>query len=237
MNKLFKSFLFTSFVFSALFVGSSISANAQKGPLGEILDRMDAHNRSLNSLESKIKMVKVDAALGEANAEIQEGTVNYIPAKKKEGTKMYARVDWVKPNETMLLVGDEYKIYRPELKQGYQGTRSQAAKNNSTVAGPLSFLSMSRDELKKNYKVIFLGEETVSNGKKTAHLQLTPLTANSYKLADLWVDGDGMPVQAKVTAKNNDTTTILLSGADKNKAPNYEKFKLKFPEGTKIIKN
>ncbi|HMT09173.1 MAG TPA: outer-membrane lipoprotein carrier protein LolA [Pyrinomonadaceae bacterium] len=234
MNKVIRSFLFTSFVFSALLAASAISTNAQ-GPLGEILNRMDAHNKSLNFLKSSVTMVKVDAALGEANAETVQGNVHYIPKKGK--TKMYARVDWVKPEENMIVVGDDYKIYRPTLKQGYQGKTSKAAKGNDRLAGPLGFLSMSREELKQNYKVVYIGEATVGGGAKTIHLQMTPITANSYKLADLWVDGNGMPVQAKVTSNNGDTTTILLSNFTKNGIIDYGVFSFSFPAGTKVIKS
>lgn len=234
MNKVIKSFLFTSFVFSALFVVSAMSANAQ-GPRGEILNRMDAHNKSLNFLKSNVTMVKVDAALGEANAETVNGSVHYIPKKGK--TKMYARVDWVKPEENMIVVGDDYKIYRPTLKQGYTGKTSKAAKGNDRLAGPLGFLSMSKDELKNNYNVVIIGEATVGGGVKTMHLQMTPKTANSYKLVDLWVDGNGMPVQAKVTSNNGDTTTILLSKIEKNGTVDYGVFSFNFPAGTKVIKS
>ncbi len=234
MNKVIKSFLFTSIVFSALFVVSAVSANAQ-GPLGKILNRMDDHNRDLNFLKSNVTMVKVDAALGEANAETVKGSVHYIPKKGK--TKMYARVDWVKPEENMIVVGDEYKIYRPTLKQGYQGKTTKAAKGNDRLAGPLGFLSMSREELKRNYDVKYGGPATVSGGVETIHLLMTPKGANSYKLAELWVDGDGMPVQAKVTSNNGDTTTILLSNFTKNGNVDYGVFSLTFPAGTKVIKS
>jgi outer membrane lipoprotein-sorting protein len=96
---------------------------------------------------------------------------------------------------------------------------------------------MSTDELKKNYNIVVIGEATVGGGVKTMHLQMTPITANSYKLADLWVDGNGMPVQAKVTSNNGDTTTILLSNISKNGNVDYGVFSFTFPPGTKVIKS
>ena len=55
-------------------------------------------------------------------------------------------------------------------------------------------------------------------------------------MADLWVDGNGMPVQAKITEKNNDTTLVLLSNMQKNVTIKASEFKINLPKGTKIIR-
>ncbi len=221
---------------SLLFIGilSAVPANAQ-GPLGEILRRMDEHNKNLSSLKSNITMVKSDAALGDAGTDTTQGTVNYIP---KAGKRLrYIRVDWVKPAENMIIVGDEYLIVRPTLSQAYKGNTNTATKQNSKVAGPLAFLSMSKEQLKANYSIIFVAEEQIAGGVRTWHLQLTPKAADKYKQADLWVDGDGMPRQARVTAANNDTTTILLTNISKNVKIDASIFSLKVPDGVKVIKS
>ncbi|MEJ7698501.1 MAG: hypothetical protein WKF71_02480 [Pyrinomonadaceae bacterium] len=55
-------------------------------------------------------------------------------------------------------------------------------------------------------------------------------------MAELWVDGNGMPIQAKVVESNNDTTTVLLSGFEKNAKINLQQFEVKLPKDTKIVK-
>ena len=64
----------------------------------------------------------------------------------------------------------------------------------------------------------------------TFHLELTPIRATSYKTADLWVDGDGMPRQAKITEQNNDWTTVLLTNIQKNVTLKGGMFKLNYDE-------
>lgn len=234
MYKVIKSFLFTSIVFLALFVVSVDSVNAQ-GPLGEILNRMDKHNKSLNYLKTGVTMVKSDAALGAAGDDVSVGEAQYIP--ERVAGKMYVRLDWSKPAvEHMVLVGDNYKIYRPGAGTAYIGSRKKATKDNSDVAGPLSFLSMSKDELKRNYKVQIIGEEKIKDGTGTIHLLLTPLTANKYKSVDLWIDADGMPRQSKITSQNGDSTSVFLSGAVKNPKPNYKAFELDIPKNITPVK-
>jgi outer membrane lipoprotein-sorting protein len=49
------------------------------------------------------------------------------------------------------------------------------------------------------------------------------------------VDANGMPVQAKVVEKNNDTTTILLSDVKRNATVKASVFKIEPPKDVKII--
>jgi outer membrane lipoprotein-sorting protein len=98
-------------------------------------------------------------------------------------------------------------------------------------------MSMSKAQLKQNYSMKYLGEATLTNGTKTWHLELTPNARTSYKSAEVWVDGNGMPVKSKVTEHNNDSTTVLLSNLQKNVKIDTSAFKVDLPKGTKIIKS
>jgi len=204
----------------ALLFGVFSAASAQ-GPLGKILNRMDEHYKGMTSLKSDITWVKLDAALDDSTTQI--GSINLLPKTPKR--VMYARVDWEKPVENMVVIGDTYLIYRPAVKAAYKGNASQA-RENSKAAGPLSFIGMSKEQLKANFEIIALGDEKISGGVGTFHLQLTPKTATSYKIADVWVDGDGMIRQAKVTYKNNDTSTFLLTNIQKNTKIDAKVFKI-----------
>jgi outer membrane lipoprotein-sorting protein len=163
-----------------------------------------------------------------------QGNVNYVPGKSERD--MYIRINWTKPvQEELSVVKGEYTIYTPRLKRAIVG-KVDKAKNSAAGAGnALSFMSMSKDQLKANYTVKYLGEETVSGGVKTWHLELTPKTANKYKSAEIWVDGNGMPIQAKVVENNNDATTVLLSNLQKNATINASIFKPNLPKGTTKI--
>ena len=197
----------------------------------EILKRMDNNNKSLTSLKSNIKMAKFNAQLGEND--LTEGELNYLPGKSEKD--IYVRIDWSKPLvEHLAIANGQYVLYRPRTKQAIVG-KVDSAKGNSKSGGALAFMTMSRAQLKENYDVKFAGEETVNSGVNTFHLVLTPKKPNSYKSADLWVDVNGMPVQAKIIEKNNDSTTVLLSNIQRNATVKASVFKISPPKGTAIV--
>jgi len=212
------------------FMAAATDARAQN-LLGEILNRMDAHNKSLQSLRARIKMVKTNVQIGEDD--LYEGSVQYLPAPSKE--KIRVRVDWEKPAVEQLAVGNgQYILYRPRLNQAIVG-RIDNAKGNAGAGGALAFLSMNRAQLKANYDVVYLGEETVGGSTRTWHLRLTPKIPGAYNSADLWVDVNGMPLQAKIVEKNNDSTTVYLYDIQKNVPVDSSVFAIKPPKGTKIV--
>lgn len=226
-----RKFFVSVFVLSALFAVASVHNASAQGELARILKRMDDNNKALKSLKSSIKMSKHNAQLDEYD--LYEGTVQYLPAPVKE--KIRVRIDWDKPVVEHLAVGGgQYILFRPRLKQAIVG-KVNDAKGNAGAGGALAFMSMNREQLKANYEVKWIGEETVNGSTKTAHIQLIPKNATSYKMADLWVDADGMPVQAKVVERNNDSTTILLYNVQRNATVRGDVFAIKPPKDTKII--
>ena len=169
-----------AFFFGVLAAGESKA----QGPLGQILNRMDAYNKNLQSLRADITMVKTDSGLGVSDT--TWGNTTYLPKTTKPKRVMYVRIDWTKPlQEQIVVIGDDYKLYRPTLNVAYEGKTSKA-QNNAKAGGALAFVSMSKDQLKANYSVVYIGEETISGGTRTWHLQLTPKVATTYKLADVW---------------------------------------------------
>lgn len=225
---------FLRYILPAIAVMFVFNAAATETPaqiLREILKRMDNHNKSLTSLKGNIKMNKFNAQLGEND--LNEGDLNYLPGKTKR--QVYVRIDWTKPVvEHLAVANGEYVLYRPRTKQAIVG-KVDSAKGSAKTGGALAFMTMSKAELSANYDVQYKGEETVNSGVNTWHLVLTPKTATSYKSADLWVDANGMPVQAKIVEKNNDTTTILLYNIKKNETLKASLFKIKPPSDVKIV--
>ncbi|MGB7068143.1 MAG: outer-membrane lipoprotein carrier protein LolA [Pyrinomonadaceae bacterium] len=215
-------------LFLNVFAVTDVSA---QDVLRQILNRMDQHNKSLTSLRASVSMAKYNAQLG-GDPDLVNGTAVYLPQK---GRDALVRIDWVKPDESLSVVNKEYVLYRPRLAQAITGKVNGSKSKGTNNA--LSFMNMSRDQLKANYSVRYLGEETVSSGTKTWHLELTPKLATGFKSAELWVDGNGMPIQAKVIEKNNDSTTVLLSNLEKNVSINASVFRINLPKGTKVIKS
>lgn len=229
MNKILKAGFSIFALALVLSVFAVLETKAQGATINEIYKRMDQHNKVLRSVQANLKMEKYNAQLEERD--VTEGTVKYLPGTEKN---MYVRINWTKPVEEQLaIVKGQYVLYRPRLGQAIVG-KVEKAKGSAGASGALAFMSMSKAQLKENYTVRYIGQEIV-DGSQAWHLELTPKNQTSYKLANIWVDGNGMPVQAKVTEKNNDTTTILLSSIKKNESIPSEVFAISPPKGTKII--
>jgi len=229
-----KALRYSFFVVSFGLLISSVSVKEVKAQniLGEILRRMDLNNKSLQSLRSEVTMVKTNVQINDSDTTY--GNTSYLPKTAKRGT--YVRIDWTRPVEEQIsVIGDTYELYRPKLNQVIVG-KVDKAKNGAAAGGALGFMNMSKAQLQTNYSVVYLGEEQISGGTRTWHIQLTPKVPTSYKLADLWVDSDGMPRQAKITEQNNDTTTVLLSNIQKNVSLDGKIFKLSYPSSVKKIK-
>lgn len=216
-----------TFVFSAFAVSET---NAQVTT--EILKRMDEHNKALTSLRTNVTYEKYDDGLKDTDS--REGKAIYLPIKGKNAS---FRIDWKKPEESLAVTDKQYVLYQPKLGQAVIGNPDKATKNAAGVRSPLAFINMSKAQLKAKYNIKYLGEETVSGSTSTWHLELTPKTAQKYKLAEIWVNKDGMPVQMKIIEKNNDSTTILLTGIEENPTLNGPDFIVNLPSNTKIIKN
>ena len=210
-------------------LGFSAQNVKAQGFIPEILRRMDLNNQSLQSLKADVTMVKTDYTLSVSDT--YTGVTSYLPKTSKH--VMYARIDWMKPRqEALAVIGDDFEMYSPSKNLVYFG-KAQKATDNSKAGNILGFMSMSKEQLRTNFTVVYIGEEQISGGVNTWHLELTPKAAAGYKNADLWVDKDGMPRQAKVIENNKDSTTILLANIQKNITLKGDVFKLKYPGSVK----
>lgn len=229
MKVLINAVLILVFVFAA--GASQISA---QGVIGEILKRMDAHNKSLLSVQADVKMVKYNAQL--KIPDTYTGTTSYIPSSvKKTRNKIYMRLDWTSPAvEQVSVIGEDYRLYKPRINQYYEG-KVEKAKTSAGAGNALGFMTMSREQLRANYDVQFIGQVLLEGKTPVWHLQLNPKTNTSYKHAELWVDGNGMPLQGRVTERNDDTTTVLLTNVRTNQDIDTKIFVLNIPKGAKRI--
>ena len=222
---------FTTITLGLFFSIFAVTETKAQSVLGEILKRMDANRSSIISVRANVTMTKYDSVLKDSDT--SEGTSMYVPLK---GRDALVRIDWMKPaQETLSVVNGQYVIFRPRLNQAIIGD-AKNAQGSGKANNALSFMNMSKAQLKANYDIKYLGQENVSGKTPTWHLELLPKTAQKYKSAELWVDGDGMPIQAKVIEKNNDSTTILLSNIKKNDDINANAFNVKLPDNVKRIK-
>ena len=231
--KTFFRFGLTAIALILVFNAFAIIETKAQNILPEILKRMEINRNSLQSLRSTVKMVKYDSVLKAPDT--YEGTTIYLPAK---GRDAFVRIDWTKPvQETLSVVNKKYVIYTPRRKQAITGNASDA-KGSGKAGNLFSFINMSKAELKSNFDIKYFGEEKIGSDIPTWHLEMTPKNSASYtfRKAEMWVDGNGMPLQIKITENNNDTITLLLTNIQKNVAIKANVFKVDLPKGTNIIK-
>ena len=212
-----------------LFFNVLAVTEARSQIVNEVLKRMDAHQKALSSLRAKVWMEKYNLQLDESD--ISGGTAIYLRVAENQAA---ARIDWTKPvNESLYFINGQYVFYRPGVRQAIVG-KIDDARANARLMSPFSFLRMSKKEIKANYSIEYVGQETVN---KTAawHMIFTPKKAVLYKSADLWIDGSGMPVMTKVLESNMDTTAVLLSDFRKNEKFSFAELRINLPKGTKII--
>lgn len=207
-----------------------VLAAESSAQVNDILNRMDAHYKALKSLQANVTRVVYNSQIDESDK--YAGTVSLLPGK---GRNFSFRLDWTAPKQEMIsVVNGKYVAYLPGIKQAYVGdSNSQTVKNKGGNA--LEIMTMSKEEIKSKYTAQYLGEEKISGGIVTWRLKLTPRGKENYKFIDLWVDGNGMPLQGKITMVNDDTDTILLTGLKKNVKIKASIFEIKLPNGTKEI--
>lgn len=217
-------------------VSAPTQVNAQNaGLISSILNRMERNRRDMRSLRADITMVKYDSRVRDEDK--YQGKVLYMPAA---GRNAYVRIDWQSPQRETLAVADgQYTLFRPRLNMAYQGKAANfRPKSGGNASGMLDFLSMSGQQVRARFEPLQdLYEETLWGGVGTTHFKLVPKGGASYKYAEIWVDGNGMPVQTKVVEKNDDATTVRLTNVEKNASFSTDEFKLKLDGKVKIVKS
>ncbi|HKG13072.1 MAG TPA: outer membrane lipoprotein carrier protein LolA [Pyrinomonadaceae bacterium] len=219
-------------VASLAFVAQPAQAQGA-GLVSSILNKMDRNRRDLSSLRAALTMQKYNSQL--RDTETTYGEMAYIAAKGKDAN---VRVDWVKPvRESLSVMNGEYTLYRPRLGQAIKGS-ARGGDKKTKVNSVLNFaFSMTGAQAKSQFNVSYEGEgELYPGSPHVLWLKLTPRGGASYKEAEVWVTDDGMPIQARVTEKNNDATTVRLTNVQRNARVAPSDIEIPLPAGTKIVR-
>jgi Outer membrane lipoprotein-sorting protein len=232
MRNTFRYFL-TAIFATLLFGGVAVSESFAQSPIRDVLNRMDRHYKALQTLQAGVSRRQANPQVG--TSDDSSGNVVLIPGKKGRDDVSVC-LNWTKPREeTLLVYKGKYQLYVPGIQTSYEGnTKSQ--KLGKSGGGVLSLMTMSDTERKANFEVpLYEGKETL-NGKEVFHIKLTPKTKQDFKLAELWVDTDGMPMQVMIVMPNGETDTLQFSGVKRNETINASVFnKIKTAPGTKVI--
>lgn len=231
--KRFGSPVISILILAAAFTAGSLrEANGQSaGLVSSVLNQMERSRQSLKSLRSGISMEKYNSQL--RDSEKFNGVVSYVPTSGREAS---VRIEWRSPQHEILTVSNgKFVLFRPRLKMAYVG--SSKSKNNK-AGGVLEMIYMSRQQLETRFHPVQdVREETLWGGISTIHLKLVPKGNASFKYAEIWVDSSGMPVQTKIVEKNDDATTMRLTGLEKNAKISSDDFSQKLDANVRIVKS
>ena len=216
---------------AALAVATTSANNQSAGLVSSVLSKMERNRRGLKSLRSGISMEKYNSQL--RDSEKFKGIVSYVPGSGREAS---VRIEWQSPQHEILTVKDgKYVLFRPRLGMAYVGSSNSKSKNNK-AGGVLEMIYMSRQQLEARFQPVQdVREETLWGGVSTIHLTLVPKGNASFKYAEIWVDDFGMPIQTKIVEKNDDATTMRLTGLEKNAKISADDFNQKL-DGVRIVK-
>jgi len=219
-------------ILSAFIAVTPTAANGQSaGLVSSVLNRLEKNRASLKSLRAGLTMEKYNSQLGTNDR--SSGVVSYLPGA---GRSASVRIEWTSPQHEIIAVQNgKYVLFRPRLHTAYTGS---STKGPRPANGILDMMYMSRQQLEARFQPLQdVREETIWGGVSTIHLTLIPKGNATYKYAEIWIDSGGMPVQSKIVEKNDDSTTMRLSGLEKNiKLPDHE-FEIKLDSDVKIIKS
>ncbi len=233
MKRLISSGLMLAFILSTLVIVTPTTTNGQgAGLVSSVLNRLEKNRESLKSLKAGISVVKVNSQIGSEDK--YQGVVIYLPGAGRQAS---VRIDWNSPRkETVAVKDNKYTIYRPTQKIAYTGSANKMG--DKSAGGLMDMMSMSRGQLEARFQPVKdVREETLWGGVSTIHLTLVPKGNAGYKYAEVWIDAGGMPVQTKIVEKNDDTTTMRLTGLEKNQTINKSDFDVKLDSSVKIVKS
>lgn len=216
---------------AAFFIASPPASEAQSaGLVSAVLNRMEKNRQSLRSLKANLSMQKYNAQLRDNDD--YSGVLLYMPAS---GRDAQVRIEWQRPQHEILAVANgKYTLFRPRLGMAYTGS-SKSSRNKA--GGVLEMMYMTRQQLETKFQPVQdVREETLWGGVSTIHLTLVPKGNSSFKYAEIWVDSSGMPVQTKIVEKNDDATTMRLTGLEKNLRLSGSEFDVKLDSNVKIVK-
>ena len=234
MKRLIPAGLMLAFIVSALVFVFPAATNGQgAGLVSSVLNRMEKNRATLKTLRAGISVVKYNSQLGVEDN--YKGVVIYMPTT---GRQAAVRIDWNSPRKEVLAVNNnKYTIFRPALNVAYTGDSRRMGKENK-ASGLLEMMNMSRQQLEARFQPVKdVREETLWGGVSTIHLTLVPKGNAGYKWAEVWIDSAGMPVQTKIVEKNDDSTTVRLTGLEKNQKISASEFDVKLDSGVKIVKS
>ncbi len=195
-----------------------------------VLGMMDKSAQDFHTLTADIKHMKYTAVVKDTSTE-----TGHIFVRRDE--KM--RIEITKPDlRTILRTGDSLFLYNPKINrvEEYDLGKNRAMVDQYVLLG----FGTKSDNIKKSYRVSFVGEEELDH-KKAVVLELTPkseqIRSQIIKI-QMWVDeASWLPIQQKFfEAGSGDYFLFHYTNAMKNLNLGDGKFKQDWPKSVTRVK-
>ena len=198
----------------------------------DVLSNLDQSAAKFNSMTANLTRLTYTKVIDDKA--IEEGKM----ALKKVGPHdLQVLIDFTKPDpRTVAFRGRKAEIFYPKLKQvqEYDLGKQTDLVDQFLLVG----FGTTGKELKSNYAVKYLGEETVDN-QKVYRLELTPNAAarrEKLQKLELWIaDSGAYPVQQKFIQPSGDYYLFTYRDVKVNPTIGDEAFKLNLPKGVKRV--
>jgi outer membrane lipoprotein-sorting protein len=199
--------------------------------LDAVLQRMDEGARKFKSVSANLNNVNYTAVLQESST--QTGMVRL---QKRGKGEVVGVMHFNPPDEST--VGFKGHIVEKYYPKGNQVNRIDVGKNAAQIDQFILLTFGAAGDLEKSYDVKFAGTETV-DGKRCAHLQLTPKSAEARKLAtmvEMWVPEDKpYAIQQKVTEPSGNYVLNSYTDVKSPASLPDSAFELKYPANAKVV--
>lgn len=207
---------------------SSVATWATTGD--DVLTQMDQAAAKFNGMTANLNRIIYTKVIDDKSAES-----GVIRLKKLSSRGLQVLIDFNKPDaKTVVFGGKKAEIYYPKLNTVHEydlGKHSDLVDQFLLVG-----FGTTGKELKANYSVTYVGEETV-NAQKTHRLELVPLNSQrkeKLRKMELWIAQDGIyPLQQKFLQPSGDYYLFTYSNVVINPALTDDAFKLTLPKGVK----
>lgn len=212
-------------------VAATSAAGQSTNPLVTgILDKMARAANGLRTMRATLRQQKINTQLGIKDA-VEEGTLLYKPERNG---KTLLRIDYHTPEvKTVLVNGDRFQLYQPQINQALEGTIKENSKASS-----VGFFSLRIDgKSLSTYEISYVKDEVI-DGIPTVQIELKPrdLAKAGFKTKNVWIDKvSWLPVQFQITEKNSDVTWFRLNNVEQNGQIADSAFKLQYKSGTQIV--
>lgn len=230
MRKYFRLVAIATIMLGLAFVIQPTQANSPSTVLASILDKMANAGNGLKTLKANLQQQKINTQIG-VKGPIENGTIYYRPLGNG---KYQLRIDYTSPEQkTVVVDGEKFTLYQPNLKQMLESTIQKHAKSGG------SGLTLRFDaSLKEKYNISYIRDEEI-DGIKTSVLAFIPKPGVQapFKRLEQSVDHrTWLPIKIQITEKNNDVTWMRLGNLQPNVKLAGGFFSVKPQPGTKVIK-